>query len=172
MKFIKILIISALSFAISQNSPASAHQPVLLLNSDTTAANGPLLVDGTVSFAVRASFSKAREKKGFRAALNSGDQLSVQYLIVDKKPENSLKTTQFPTLVITTPTGVKSTNNSAERCWTVISGDVYDLTKWITSHPGGQGSIISLCGRDGTASFFAMHGNQSKPQSRLVGYLL
>lgn len=144
----------------------------MLLNSDTTAAKGPLLVDGTVSFAVRASFLKARENKGFRAALNSGDQLSVQYLIVDKKPENSLETTQLLTLVITTPSGVKSTIKFTERCWTVISGEVYDLTKWITSHPGGQGSIISLCGRDGTASFSAMHGNQSKPQSRLVGYLL
>ena len=115
MKFIKILIISALSFAISLPSPASAHQPVLLLNSDTTAAKGPLLVDGTVSFAIRASFSKAREKKGFRAALNSGDQLSVQYLIVDKKPENSLKTTQFPTLVITAPSGAKNTIKFTER---------------------------------------------------------
>ena len=46
---------------------AVAHQPVALLNSDTTAAKGPLLVDGTVSFAVRAAFSKAGEKKAFRA---------------------------------------------------------------------------------------------------------
>jgi hypothetical protein len=38
---------------------AAAHQPVVLLNSDTTAAKGPLLVDGTVSFAVRAAFTKA-----------------------------------------------------------------------------------------------------------------
>ena len=72
-------------------SVAVAHQPVVLLNSDTTAAKGPLLVDGTVSFAIRAAFTKAGLKKAFRAQLKEGDALEVQYLIVDKKPENSLK---------------------------------------------------------------------------------
>ena len=51
---------------------AAAHQPVVLLNSDTTAAKGPLLVDGTVSFAIRAAFTKAGEKKAFRAQLKEG----------------------------------------------------------------------------------------------------
>jgi len=52
-------------------TPASAHQPVLLRDTDTTPAKGPLLVDGTVSFAVQASFAKAGQKKAFRAALNA-----------------------------------------------------------------------------------------------------
>jgi cytochrome b involved in lipid metabolism len=63
-------------------------------------------------------------------------------------------------------------NNSADYCYTVISGNVYDLTKWIKSHPGGSNAILSLCGTDGTAAYKAMHGNQGKPQSRLAGYLL
>jgi cytochrome b involved in lipid metabolism len=63
-------------------------------------------------------------------------------------------------------------NNSADYCYTVISGNVYDLTKWIKSHPGGSGAILSLCGKDGTAAYNGMHGNQGKPQSRLAGYLL
>jgi cytochrome b involved in lipid metabolism len=63
-------------------------------------------------------------------------------------------------------------NNTASSCWTVISGNVYDLTKWINSHPGGSGAIRSLCGTDGTAAYNGMHGNQGKPQSRLAGYLL
>ena len=63
-------------------------------------------------------------------------------------------------------------NASAASCWAVISGNVYDLTKWIGSHPGGSGSITSLCGTDGTAAFLGMHTGQSKPQSRLSGYLL
>ena len=42
---------------------------------------GPLLVDGTVSFAVRAAFNKGwREKKAFRAQFQEGDVLEVQYL--------------------------------------------------------------------------------------------
>ena len=94
---------------------AVAHQPVVLLNSDTTAAMGPLLVDGTVSFAVRASFSKKGEKKAFRAQFKDGDALEVQYLIVDKKPENALKMNQLPTLVVTGPGGYKTTMKLNER---------------------------------------------------------
>lgn len=82
---------------------ASAHQPVVLLDTDTTPAKGPLLVDGTISFAIRASFTKSGEKKAFRAQFKDGDLLSVQYLIVDKKPENRLKSKQLPSMVITGP---------------------------------------------------------------------
>jgi cytochrome b involved in lipid metabolism len=63
-------------------------------------------------------------------------------------------------------------NGTSASCWSVINGNVYDLTKWIKSHPGGSGAITSLCGTDGTASFNGMHGNQGTPQARLAGYLL
>jgi hypothetical protein len=103
------------SFVFLGTSVAVAHQPVVLLNSDTTAAKGPLLVDGTVSFAIRASFNKAGEKKAFRAQLKEGDALSVQYLIVDKKPENSLKNAQLPSVVVTGPGGLRVTMKINER---------------------------------------------------------
>ena len=255
---------------------AHAHQPVNLLATDTTAAKGPLLVDGTISFAVRAAFSKAGEKKGFRAAFAEGDGLSVEYLIVDKKPENTLRPTQLPTLVMTSPKGrsltIKFTertkffepyggvnylylaryqavaeageysflmtakkkasitvavgvkeipgevlrgpkptpsvtpaaaptptpsaaasstptptpaatkvgytmaqvraNNTAANCWAVIDDSVYDLTNWIKSHPGGSGAIVGLCGTDGSSSFSAKHGNQSRPAAQLNSYRL
>jgi len=63
-------------------------------------------------------------------------------------------------------------NASAASCWTVIKGNVYDLTKWIGSHPGGESAIISLCGVDGSASFASQHQGESKAESRLAGYLL
>ena len=63
-------------------------------------------------------------------------------------------------------------NGTSSSCWTVINGYVYDLTKWIGSHPGGSGAIASLCGTDGTSEFLAMHRNQNKPEARLAGYLL
>ena len=72
-----------MAFAFLGTSVATAHQPVVLLNTDTTAAKGPLLVDGTISFAIRAAFNKAGEKKAFRAQLKEGETLDVQYLIVD-----------------------------------------------------------------------------------------
>jgi cytochrome b involved in lipid metabolism len=63
-------------------------------------------------------------------------------------------------------------NKSKSKCWSAINGNVYDLTAWIGSHPGGESSIESLCGTDGSASFNAMHANKSKPESRLASYLL
>ncbi len=111
----KKLLALVIAFVVVGSGVAIAHQPVVLLNSDTTAAKGPLLVDGTVSFAVRASFAKAGEKKAFRAQLKEGDALEIQYLIIDKKPENALKMTQLPTLVVTGPGGFKLTMKLNER---------------------------------------------------------
>jgi hypothetical protein len=109
------LLAALLAFMVIGSGSAHAHQPVVLLDSDTTAAKGPLLVDGTVSFAVRASFTKSGQTKAFRAQFKSGDQLSVQYLIVDKKPENALHTSSLPTLVITPPSGAPVTIKLNER---------------------------------------------------------
>ena len=266
--FIALLVLTFLGSA-----SAHAHQPVELLNSDITAAKGPLLVDGTVSFAVRASFTKAGEKKAFRADLKAGEPLAVQYLIVDKKPENALKNTLLPQLVVTSPSGksvtlkftertkfyepygktnylylsrynataeagtysftltarakssvtiavgerevpgevirgmrpaatptptvaapsptakatptptpsatqagytmadVKKANTRA-KCWSAIDGNVYDLTAWISAHPGGASAITFLCGIDGSNAFKAQHEGQGKPSLRLSQYLL
>jgi hypothetical protein len=277
----------AITLTATLISPAVAHQPVLLLNSDTTAAKGPLLVDGTVSFAIRAAFTKSKQKKAFRAAFKEGDQLEVQYLIVEKLPESAIKAKKLPKLVITAPNGSRTTmkftertkfyepyggtnylylgrlsqpaqvgiysfmatsrgraeitiavgdkeipgevirgpapivaaapeisivptpspvattisptptptpsptptptpaatsagytmdqvkaNNTASSCWSLINGNVYDLTAWITSHPGGSSAIRGLCGVDGTTSFNARHRGQSSPTATLSRYLL
>ena len=273
----KRAIIALLVLTFLGSASAHAHQPVELLSTDTTAAKGPLLLDGTVSFAVRASFTKAGEKKAFRADLKAGDSLAVQYLIVDKKPENTLKNTLLPQLVVTSPSGksltikftertkfyepygktnylylarysaaaeagtysftltarakasvtiavgerevpgevirgtrpaatptptptkvaatptaspkptptptsaatkagytmadVKAANTSA-KCWSVIDGYVYDLTKWIPVHRGGPQAITFLCGKDGTSAFKAQHDGSSGPVSVLSNYLL
>ena len=119
------LLITVLVLAFMASAPANAHQPVDLLSTDTTAAKGPLLVDGTISYAVRAAFAKAGEKKGFRAAFAEGDGLSVEYLIVDKKPENTLRPTQLPTLVMTSPKGTSLTLKFTERTKFPYSGVNY-----------------------------------------------
>ena len=111
----KKLLALVIAFVVVGSGVAIAHQPVVLLNSDTTAAKGPLLVDGTVSFAVRASFAKAGEKKAFRAQFKEGDVLEIQYLIIDKKPESALKVNQLPGLVVTGPDGFKLTMKLNER---------------------------------------------------------
>jgi FKBP-type peptidyl-prolyl cis-trans isomerase/predicted heme/steroid binding protein len=38
-------------------------------------------------------------------------------------------------------------------CWVVISGKVYDLSNYFPMHPGGVGSILKYCGKDGSTGF-------------------
>ena len=58
----------------------------------------------------------------------------------------------------------------ATSCYSVVNGAVYDLTNWITKHPGGQQAIRGLCGKDGTSAFTGKHGGQQKPETTLAGF--
>ena len=73
-----------------------------------------------------------------------------------------------PTVKSYTMAEVKA-GNSAQKCWTAVSGKVYDLTPALTQHPGGKAAIMSLCGIDGTSAFTNQHGGQSNPMSMLNG---
>lgn len=63
-------------------------------------------------------------------------------------------------------------HNTSSSCWTIINGNVYDLTTWIFQHPGGEGAILSICGVDGTQAFEGQHGRQrdTRPQQLLAGF--
>jgi hypothetical protein len=112
---VKRLLAALLALILLGLNPASAHQPEFLRDTDTTPAKGPLLVDGTVSFAVQASFTKAGQKKAFRAAFKDGDKLAIQYLIIDQAPSNRLKNNKLPQVSITAPDGKKTVMKISER---------------------------------------------------------
>ena len=57
-------------------------------------------------------------------------------------------------------------HNSASDCWMIVSGKVYDFTSYMNSHPGGSGTIVPYCGKDGTSAFF------DKPHSSYAQTLL
>lgn len=59
-------------------------------------------------------------------------------------------------------------HNTEADCWSAINGSVYDLSTWVSRHPGGSKAIIKLCGTDGSASFTKKHGGATKPQAALV----
>jgi cytochrome b involved in lipid metabolism len=61
-----------------------------------------------------------------------------------------------------------SVHNSQSSCWTTVQGKVYDLTNFISSHPGGEGNILRICGIDGTAAFEGQHGGQGRPEQILT----
>ncbi len=56
------------------------------------------------------------------------------------------------------------------QCLTIINGGVYNLSTWISKHPGGAAAIQSLCGINGTAKFMAMHGGAPKQEAILATY--
>lgn len=96
------LLLAAATLAVAPG--AAAHQGVELLPSDRTPARGPLLVDGTVSFAVRADVSRG-DTRGFRLRLQRGQTLAVQLLIVDEPPANQVAPAALPRVVVTDPRG-------------------------------------------------------------------
>lgn len=46
---------------------------------------------------------------------------------------------------------------SENDCWMAVDGKVYDVTKFITDHPGGN-VITQGCGKDASALFTKEHG--------------
>ena len=62
--------------------------------------------------------------------------------------------------------------NTPENCWAVVSNNVYNLTAYITAHPGGAANITNLCGTDATAAFTNEHGQSSKPNTALKSFVI
>ncbi|KAG0570030.1 hypothetical protein M758_6G128500 [Ceratodon purpureus] len=46
-----------------------------------------------------------------------------------------------------------SVHNHAKDCWLVIDGKVYDVTKFLDDHPGGDEVLLSATGKDATDDF-------------------
>lgn len=77
--------------------------------------------------------------------------------------------TQTQTQTTYTMAQVTAANNP-QNCLTVISGGVYNLSSWISQHPGGSQAILSICGKDGTTAFMNQHGGQGNPMNVLTGF--
>ncbi|HEY8210235.1 MAG TPA: cytochrome b5-like heme/steroid binding domain-containing protein [Myxococcaceae bacterium] len=46
-------------------------------------------------------------------------------------------------------------HNTETSLWTVIDGEVYDLTGWAAMHPGGLPVLLKVAGKDGSRAFHA-----------------
>jgi cytochrome b involved in lipid metabolism len=73
-----------------------------------------------------------------------------------------------------TPTGYTlaqvSVHNSEGSCWTIVNESVYDVTPFVSVHPGGESKILRICGKDGTTLFEGQHGGDLRPESTLAKY--
>ncbi|MEY3904509.1 MAG: hypothetical protein RIT08_425, partial [Actinomycetota bacterium] len=110
----RIFIFVAALLLIPINA-ADAHQPVNLTAANSSPDKGPILVDGTVSFAIRANFTKPNQTQAFRAALKEGDTVNFEYLIINRAPENKLANNKLPIATITDPAGKKVVIKFTER---------------------------------------------------------
>lgn len=94
--------------------------------------------------------------------------------ITTPKPTSTPTPTPTPTKTAPAPTSKTYTStqvashNSVASCWSVVSGSVYDLTSYVSSHPGGSSAINSLCGKDATSAFTGQHGGESSPANALA----
>ncbi|KNC98116.1 uncharacterized protein SPPG_06525 [Spizellomyces punctatus DAOM BR117] len=48
-------------------------------------------------------------------------------------------------------------NNTESSCWIIVDSYVYDLTKFLGLHPGGEGVILKVAGKDATEEFYGLH---------------
>lgn len=91
-----------------------------------------------------------------------------------KKPVNSTSAN-----VASNPTAATKTINMAEvgkhadqnSCWMVIGGSVYDVTSFITEHPGGL-AILGGCGKDASLLFNGRANYGTSHSSRARNMLL
>lgn len=111
---VALLVLVAMTVWLGVAGVATAHQPVILDESDARPQVGPLLPDGTVSYAVRAAVTRG-EERGFRFRLASGDRLEVQYLIIDEAPANALAPFALPRVTLIDPNGRRSIMAVKER---------------------------------------------------------
>lgn len=63
-------------------------------------------------------------------------------------------------------------HSTATDCWSVVNKNVYDLTSYVSSHPGGSAVIKAICGKDGSAAFSGQHGGAATPTSVLASFKL
>ena len=124
----KIVVVLAVLLVLMPASVASAHDPIILTSEQTTPASGPLLVDGTISFALYGSLESSTDTRGFRVQFQEDDPLYLSILIPDLAPENELGNDLLPTLEVLDPTGAVSTFEPTER---VTFAEPYTGTNYV-----------------------------------------
>jgi hypothetical protein len=61
-------------------------------------------------------------------------------------------------------------HDSKNDCWTIVRGNVYDVTTFVSRHPGGDSEIRDMCGTDASEDFLEEHSGQAEPEEWLARF--
>jgi hypothetical protein len=88
-------------------------------------------------------------------------------------PKPTKTTTPKPKPVVEGYTKTDLAKHATESdCWSVVNGVVYDLTSYVSSHPGGSSAISNICGKDATQVFSRQHEGDPSPTNILESFKL
>lgn len=184
------LIVPAPILAVSM-APQKPALPVMHAPAQTTLTLFVTRVRGTVitvktqdkktytlKFAPKASLAAANGKIIPSKELKVGNELRAMGVIkgstftasrlrVVANAGSVTAPTQTPAPTTTFTTTQVAAHNSASDCWSIVNGNVYNLTNWINRHPGGSQGILSICGKDGTSAFQGQHGSNTNAKQTL-----
>lgn len=159
----------------STQSASTEQSPVVNPN---TSANGAQNFTETRDFGAD-GFEDENEAED-----DDGDERRNTSTNVPTKASNATATktvTPVKTTVTTAPTTTNQPPSAyslaqiaqhadAKSCYTTVRGIVYDLTNFITKHPGGANNILKICGKDGTSAFVNQHAGRPSPEQELAGH--
>jgi cytochrome b involved in lipid metabolism len=111
--------------------------------------------------------------------------LTIGLIFYNQNGATNQKVTVTPTSITATSTSNSkitltanevAKHNSANNCWLIINGNIYNVTSYLNTHPAGPDAIIPYCGKDATQAFNTKGGrgetHSSQANNLLDNYLL
>ncbi len=91
-------------------------------------------------------------------------------LVSNKPSSNTTKTTPITTAptrgeIASITRSEVAKHNSASDCWIIINKNVYNVTLYLSKHPGGSSEVIKTCGTDATKDYNEIKGGRGHSSS-------
>lgn len=135
-------------------------------------------IDGSSAFSAQHGSEKkpAQELSGFVIGAIGDTLNSTTVSKNNSEPSSTKSATPKPSATLTSPITLSASevakHNSSSDCWSIVNNQVYNLTSYVNSHPGGAANINNMCGKDASSAFTNQHGTQGKPNTVLSGFVL
>ncbi len=142
---------------------------------------GTSTTSSTVSAIEQGAAGSSTERAGASASIATDDERGEvedvaedddgATTIVRSPPVKPVSTPEPVPTPTSKPAGITladvAAHNSAQSCFMVIRGKVYDVTSYIGRHPGGN-AILKGCGKDATSMFEGVRGHLKQATLNLL----